>query len=437
MKLRTSRASGFTLVELLVVIAIIGILVGLLLPAVQAAREAARRMSCSNNLKQIGLGIHNYHSAYKQLPTEGTGSYTNDLGIGNNADWWKENECSNLGQLSYLVGILPMVEQQALWDKISNPSVDFDNSGGQGPPQGRNSGVAGVNAGCHAPNTQWNAMGPSVRNRWNYIPWLTKIPTYRCPSDPGFGPPTPARTNYVANMGDSCHQVGKFGPKVLHILRPTNNWEAQYCTASSRGFFQFLTESKFRDILDGLSNTIAVLEVATDLGDRDIRTTLASDTQGQPWDNVGSRGPVYNPNFCRDSGWISPTEPQFWSNGQDGGTPPAREFGQTESRGASWATSMHYATQGWTILPPNRESCGNNWHDEPGAYGAASRHQGGAHVLMGDGAVVFMTDSVEAGDGRASSITYRNNRGKPSPYGLWGALGTRASKEKIEEQLNQ
>ncbi len=435
MKLRKSVTSGFTLVELLVVIAIIGVLVGLLLPAVQAAREAARRMSCSNNFKQIGLGIHNYHSAYKQIPTQGTGSGPNDLAIGNDGEWWKENECASMRQLSSLVGILPFIEQQALWEKISNPSIEF--TGGQGATQGRNSGVAGTSAACHGPNVQWNAMGPSVRSRWNYIPWLTEIPTLRCPSDPGFGVSTPGRTNYVSCMGDSCHQMGKLGVTFHHTLRPTDNWESQYANACQRGFFSMHKEMKFRDILDGLSNTIAMLEVATELGDRDIRTTIATDTAGQPWDATGTAGAVYNPNFCRDMNWISPETPQFWSDGTDGGTPPAREFGQAESRGASWATNMHYASMGWTILPPNRESCGNNWHDEPGAFGASSRHQGGAHVLMGDGAVVFMTDSTEAGDGRASSINFANNRGKKSPYGLWGALGTRASKEQVEEQLNQ
>lgn len=102
-RLTRTRNSGFTLVELLVVIAIIGVLVAMLLPAVQAAREAARRSSCSNNLKQLGLALHNYVDTYKTLPIHygGNNVYNN----------------TNTGR-GWIVGILPYIEQQNLYDQI-------------------------------------------------------------------------------------------------------------------------------------------------------------------------------------------------------------------------------------------------------------------------------------------------------------------------------
>ena len=93
------------------------------------------------------------------------------------------------------------------------------------------------------------------------------------------------------------------------------------------------------------------------------------------------------------------------------------------------------------MLPPNREVCIGQWLDAPGTMPPSSNHQGGAHILMADGAVVYMTDSVEAGDSTAGAVRLGQQGtrapGKESPYGLWGALGTKGAKEVIEEQLNQ
>ena len=404
MPLKHNQRLGFTLVELLVVIAIIGILVGLLLPAVQAAREAARRMSCSNNFKQIGLAIHNYHSAYKRLPVHSGGTWVNGATTANH----------NALRLSIFVGLTPFLEQQTLWEQISNPNQSRVDNGIQNPP--------------------FPAMGAAP---WHtlYVPWSTEIPTLRCPSDPGTGAPALGRTNYAACLGDSVDFMN-FGPvQTIEdvIVVPTPAWVAQRAQAACRGaFVSRKFHQRFRDILDGLSNTMFAGEIATDLGDRDIRTMGARD--------LGLEEMRSEPDACQHDGFISPERPQFWSNGSDGGNEPLLGT-ENQGRGFRWADAGTSFSVVNNILPPNRELCMTSGAAGPGTASTSSRHQGGSHILMGDGAVIFITDSVEAGDIHAGNVwlegTGPATPGSRSPYGLWGALSTARGRETIKEQLNQ
>jgi prepilin-type N-terminal cleavage/methylation domain-containing protein/prepilin-type processing-associated H-X9-DG protein len=386
------RRSGFTLVELLVVIAIIGVMVGLLLPAVQAAREAARRMSCSNNFKQIGLGIHNYHSAYEQIPTQAGGTHPPNSNATPTAYIVGHNE----RVLSFLVGLTPFIEQQALWEMISNRYQDDPAN----------------------PMAFWQAMGPATYHA-PYTPWSTNVSTYRCPSDPGQSPPGLGRTNYGINIGDSA-QVNHLGAWVFTTANGWHLGNVSSARAGCRGFVVPRSVSRFRDVLDGLSNTIACGELATDLGDRDKRTDANQ--------NKGTFTGLYaNAAICDVD--IDPLRPRFWRVGAD--LPTA----VTQKRGFRWAHSAPLYTGVTTAMAPNDVVCLTADHNSSGYASISSRHQGGAHVLMGDGAVKFITDSIDAGT-RGDCVYFSTTTpnvlrppGSPSPFGLIGALGTRANSE--------
>ena len=434
---RKMMTSGFTLVELLVVIAIIGVLVGLLLPAVQAAREAARRMSCSNNFKQIGLAMHNYHSAYKNLGGNGTGTAT-DYTRGTAQRWWHRNNAGTSMCASALVGLTPFMEQQALWEQISNPDQTKVHTT-------RTIGQTGGGALLQNP-LRWPAMGPSPYNYdWatGYVPWHTEIPTLRCPSDPGSGRPALGRTNYGLCMGDAPSNWWTSHLESVFLRDQVTDWGPRIATSVRRGIYAGRKETKFRDVLDGLANTIAMGEIITDLGERDIRATPI---QGNPngWTNartgggVGyTAGPYMNPMWCVEQNYIDPERPTKWCDAQSTGcTVPSGVQQNRSGRGMNWANYRPQVTGVWTTRPPNTETCLGQWSD-PGSLSTSSHHQGGAHILMGDGAVIFITNSIEAGDQRAHIRNLDVRPGDESPYGLWGALGSRNAKETIEEQLNQ
>ena len=198
---------GFTLVELLVVIAIIGILVGLLLPAVQAAREAARRMSCSNNVKQIGLSMHNYHDTYNAFP------------MGAVAKFGTAMPNTNL-YVSAFASTLPFIEQGNL-----QSLYNF--------------------------NVPWERQTPVVAS--------TKIAVYTCPSNAGENPIDDVE------FGAAGFPVGgKFGITSYLLSKGVNyRWCNQPASLVGKGMFDIGLKTRFSDVSDGTSNTLLIGEGAS------------------------------------------------------------------------------------------------------------------------------------------------------------------------------
>ncbi|MES2788068.1 MAG: DUF1559 domain-containing protein [Planctomycetota bacterium] len=308
---------GFTLIELLVVIAIIAVLIALLLPAVQQAREAARRSQCKNNLKQQGLAIHNYHDTFLRFPPAviGSGGATHGTFVLNTTGF---------------VLMLPYIDQGPLYNlyNFSLPSTTFDiNSAASIPP--------GTNADANMPV------------------YSQKIEVYVCPSDP-LGAPTytnapntsghysmnnARRSNFIFNTGNLYDNVATW---------PTH-------ASATRGVFGNDGAANLKDITDGSSNTIAILETPQEKSDI----------------------------------WFGP----YWGVGVHTST---RALINTNAWNMINAPAyLAYPTCG-PGQPGYRPSC-----RYPYAWGVGSHHEGGCHVLLSDGAVRFLSENM-------SFTTYRN-----------------------------
>ena len=358
----------------------------LILPTIARQRIAAQQTLCSVNIKKIGLAFHNYHSDFKQLPTVCGGT------TGGATD-----ESCNQGRLGALVGLLPFIEQQNLWEEIITPYVNKE-SGQQFPSMG--------------PVPWYDAKV--------YRPWSQGPEVFRCP-ERGDKPVQPAKpkivynlkmpegmesgltTNYVVCFGDGIDRVGE--------PAPLDDRDAQMrARAAQRGIFMPGRAMKFRDILDGLSNTIMMSET---------NASVAANAQTRIAKHV--LGLADNPSLCLRAAKNADTE--FW------------DFG----RGSRWCDGALPISGFQTVLPPNSPSCTSDQGMLEGVISASSAHGGGVHVLFGDGRVSFITDTIDAGDSTSPAVhlsgTGASGPGAKSPYGLWGALGTRASKETIEEQL--
>jgi len=427
--MKRSFKRGFTLVELLVVIAIIGILAGLLLPAIQQAREAARRMSCSSNIRQFGIALLNYEYSYKLLPQFSAGIGAPNPRAGTTQTVWLNgaNNYSPQNAFTGLIGMLPMMEQQVLYNKIDSGFI-------QRIPARVYLAYGQIQGGMTA-DPAWSS---------NYSPTRMQVGFFRCPSDPGRLNPSSstavARTNYVFNMGD-----GIVGLSSGDLNQDT-----------TRGPFPRAFQLTLASVTDGTSNTVMFGEVSTVNGGSSTAATTS----------VAARDPQVQGRGIMLPGAVE-TAPGFTASMLNpvasvsvllckpttrGGTYPAPLTGApptfSTTTGSAWMRGGLAWTGFQTIIGPNGASCVNGIGPNDGQNDAAIRtagsyHFGGAHIVTFDNSIKFVPNEIDTTNTAPGALpldyyapgrqgnNQTANWNSPSPFGVWGALGTRGAGDDV------
>jgi prepilin-type N-terminal cleavage/methylation domain-containing protein/prepilin-type processing-associated H-X9-DG protein len=379
--MRRVRSRGFTLIELLVVIAIIAVLIALLLPAVQMAREAARRSSCTNNLKQLGLAVHNYESV---------------------------NQCIPLGSLYPCPAQNPNVGVDMCWGFGAAPQVSIL----QFIEQGAMYSAYNVGAGVFGPQPPLT-NGPTM---WwaNTTVFNLQVGVYLCPSDQRLV--KQPITNYVANIGGPMLLYGYGGPFVP--LNPWSNFTgAGTYTPINYPMSQNNGTIGFQGVTDGLSNTALWSE-----GVSGSNLPIAAGSGRLNELRTFFQTPGTQTNFNNLTIGVPAVVTQFLA--QCNAVPFGTVGNTTTPRGLYWQVSHpYYANFGMYnhVSGPNTRQCSNIAQqatlsqylglDVYGSSPPTSFHQGGVNVAMCDGSVKFVKDTINL-------------------Y-TWWAIGTRAANEPL------
>ena len=368
------------------------VLAAILLPTLVRRRNHARISVCSDNLQKLGIAIHNYHDNYRRLPaarsgTDGGSSDPFDYEASVLDESVAKGTSHNGRRLSGFVGLTPFIEQQALWEHFAKP---YSHHGGEIPPMG--------------PGLE---VDPAV-----YRPFAFTVPEYTCPAQ------EPVQTgygfrNYFFCYGDAIEAIDRSAKPPKDTPPDTASMWLRQIRTNQRGLFGGDRSLQFRDCLDGLSNTVMVAEGVVGVGDGLVVGEVVRGTDG------------IKQSPARLMQTIDPAEDgKYYHEDRPTWQP---------SRGGHWADGAVFVSGFNTVLPPNGPSSTTPGSVVGGVFTASGRHPQGINVLMGDGAVRWVSQTIDAGDPTETSVfAGESDSSAKSPYGVWGALGTRGSKELVD-----